>query len=151
MIIDTLENAGLYHGVSKGIEDGLKFLATTDFNKVGLGRHDLDDGLYFLLMRYDTKPAEECKYEVHRKYIDIQLVIEGVEKIGYSEISALEPTTDYDDSGDAQFLEGAGDWVTLGKGTFAVFMPQDAHRPSVNACCGSKPVFKAVVKIPVGS
>ncbi len=151
MIIDTLKNASLYHGVSKGIEAGLKFLETADFSKVELGRHELDNGLYFMLMRYDTKPAEECKYEAHRKYIDIQLCLDGAEKIEYAETSTLTPTTEYDPEGDAQFLAGEGDWVTLGKGVFAIFMPQDAHRPSVNACCCSKAMFKAVVKIPVGS
>ena len=151
VIIDTLKNASHYHGVSKGIEAGLKFLASTDFDKVELGRHELDNGLYCMVMRYDTKPAEEVRYEAHRKYIDIQLCLDGAEKIEYAEISALTPSTEYDAEGDAQFLAGEGDWVTLGKGVFAIFMPQDAHRPSVNACCCSKPVFKAVVKVPVGS
>lgn len=150
MIIDSLKNASRYYGVSEGVGAGLKFLESTDFSKIALGRHELDNGLYFMLMRYDTKPAEETKFEAHRKYIDIQLCLEGAEKIQYAETSTLDLDTPYDEKGDALLLTGEGDWVTLGAGTFAIFMPQDAHRPSVNACCcGSNAVFKAVVKIPV--
>ena len=150
MIIDSLKNAKSYYGVSAGIKAGLEFLGSQDFSKIELGRHELANGLYCMVMRYDTKPAEEVQFEAHRKYVDIQLVIEGAEKIECAEISSLKPTSEYDAEGDAQFSAGEGDWVRLGAGTFAIFMPQDAHRPSVNACCcGSGSVYKAVVKVPV--
>lgn len=150
MIVDHLKNAESYYGVSEGIRKGLEFLASQDFRQMEPGRHDLPDNLYCILVKYNTKPVEECRFEIHRKYIDIQFVLEGAERIAYADISLMKPTTEYDEHSDLQFLEGKGDWVTLDKGTFAIFMPQDAHMPSVHADNSSQPVLKVVVKVPVG-
>ena len=60
MIIDRLENAGTYTGRDNGITSALNFLKTTDLEKAGEGRHDINgDAVYALLMDYRTKPASE--------------------------------------------------------------------------------------------
>ncbi len=50
---------------------------------VALGRHDLDgDDLFALVQEYTTRAADECVWEAHRRYIDVQFVVTGAERMG---------------------------------------------------------------------
>jgi YhcH/YjgK/YiaL family protein len=95
---------------------------------------------------YETAPAEEKGWEAHRRYIDVQYIASGTEKMGYAEISALRVVSEYDEDKDIIWLDGDGDFVTAHAGTFVVFFRQDAHKPGVtveNPCS----VRKVVVKV----
>jgi YhcH/YjgK/YiaL family protein len=146
MIIDRLENSGTYTGLGRGIDSALNFLKTTDLEKAGEGRHDIDgDAVYALVMDYTTKPASEGVWEAHRRYIDVQYVVSGVERIGYTHLDTLaaEP---YNEEGDYLFLKGSGDFVLLPTGTFIILWPQDAHIPGTSVDQPS-PVRKVVIKV----
>jgi len=148
MIIDHIRNKNTYHGLGAGITVALEYLAGTDFSKVEIGRHDLSDGLYAMVQTYETKSREEKQWEAHRKYIDVQFVASGAELIGYSDITELQPTTEYDTQGDCILLDGEGDFLRLSSGTFSILYPQDAHMPGVMAGVRGN-VRKVVVKVPV--
>ena len=64
-------------------------------------------------------------------------------------IDFLKVTTEYNPEKDIAFLSGDGDFVTLSKGSYGVFFPQDAHMPKVAP--GNKPgkVKKVVLKIKI--
>jgi YhcH/YjgK/YiaL family protein len=48
------------------------------------GRYDLQgDDIYMNVMRFTTQPAESKKAELHEKFIDIQILLEGEETLHY--------------------------------------------------------------------
>jgi len=97
-----------------------------------------------------TKELHQGRWEAHRRYIDIQYLVSGIERIGYTPVANLALTTPYDEDKDVAFYQGHGDILTLEPGMFAVFFPHDAHMPMLCEAGGSpKQVRKIVVKIPV--
>ncbi len=150
MILDRLENAAMYRPLSQQIEAALAYLAKTDFQSLSPGRYELDgDRLYAMVQRYATKPPAGGRWEAHRRYLDVQYVVEGTERIGWApleEKTAIE--TPYDAEKDVIFYRTAGDLLQLTAGTFAIFAPHDIHSPGLHAS-PTEPVdvLKVVVKV----
>ena len=149
MIIDKLQNASLYYGISEKIATALKYLENTDLSGFQNGKYEIKgDDIFVIVQDYNTKPLSEGKFEAHRKYIDIQYIIKGVEKMGYTYFHKLKPATEYDEEKDIIFFEGEGDFVTVEEGFFTIFAPEDAHMPGIESKT-SEYAKKAVVKIKV--
>ncbi len=151
MIVDKLENIDLYSGLGERIFKALLFLKTSNFTGMNDGRYEIDgSNIYAAVSRYQTKPMEIGKWESHRKYIDVQLVAEGKERIGYSNLSEMTVNQEYNEEKDVQFLVGAGDFITAGKNTFVILFPQDVHMPGISAENNRQDeVIKVVVKVKV--
>lgn len=149
MITDRLANAALYGSLSPRIAAALDYVQTTEFTELADGRYDIDgDHIFALVQRYASKPLDQGRWEAHRKYIDLQVVLSGVEQIGYVSIDQLaaEP---YDADKDLTWLSGtAGQWITVPAGHFMLLWPGDAHMPGI-AAGASTDVLKVVVKIDV--
>ena len=134
MIVDQLENLNFYAGLPPRIVRALEFLRDTDLAALSLGRHVLDgDWLFALVQEYATKPLEQCKWEAHRRYCDVQFVARGIEQIGVANIDRMQVETPYDAEKDVAFFRGDGDFVTIRAGTFAIFAPPDVHMPCLAA------------------
>lgn len=147
MIIDTLENAAHYQHLSTGIRMALDYLAETNIESQDPGRYDIKgDEVYVLVQDCQPKPRENGVWEAHRKYIDVQYVAAGPEIMGYAPVDSLEVTQPYVKEKDCIFLSGDGNFFTVNTGMFAVFFPQDAHMPGLQAAA-VKNIRKAVVKI----
>jgi len=114
------------------------------------GRIEIDgDNMYINVMELEAKSPDEQVAEKHEKYIDVHYLFEGEETIGWSpQRSGVEPTKAYDAEGDYMLYAPAPDEVLLQMkpGMFAVFFPEDVHRPGMGAPGRIK---KAVVKIKV--
>ncbi len=147
MIIDHIKNASLYFGVHERLAAGLRWLQAQDAAKLAAGRHELDgSNLFVLVSEYDTKPRDQGKWEAHKRYFDIQYLIEGRESIGYAELGGCKLGT-YDEAKDLQpIAEAPGDFLTLRPGIFMILAPQDAHMPGLAADLPQR-VKKAVVKV----
>jgi biofilm protein TabA len=154
MVVDVIANAGLYTGLGDRISRALTLLATERFAGMATGRHEVDgDSLYYMVQSYQSKPFAQGKWESHRRYIDIQYVVEGVERMGWASLGAaaagnpgLQVTMPYDPAKDAALYVGDGDLVTMAPGTFMILWPQDAHMPGI-AVKDPVPVLKIVVKV----
>lgn len=97
---------------------------------------------------YETLPREECRFESHRKYVDLQYCIAGGECIDHASLARVEPATSYDAETDLLFHRPAVDFsiLRMAPGDFALFWPDDAHRPKVQDGRNAS-VRKLVVKI----
>lgn len=147
MIIDHIKNVSFYGGIHPGIDRALEYLSQTDLAALDSGRYALDgDRVFALVQRYDTKPREQGVWEAHRRYIDVQYVAAGLERMGYAPLESLTVTQPYVSDKDCELLAGNGDFILASAGTFAVFFPQDAHMPGL-ACEQPRPVVKVVVKV----
>ncbi len=147
MIIDSLKNASLYYGLGSRVTAGLKFLEKSNIAALATGKHEIDgSNVFAIVQRGETKPQESGKWEAHRRYIDIQYVAEGVEKMGYANLDAMTVEQPYNDQDDYLLCKGEGDFFAVRAGTFVVFAPQDVHMPSL-ALTKPQPVVKVVVKV----
>ncbi len=125
----------------------LAMLANTDLEQLALGRHDLDgDKLFVLVQEYTTKAESAGRWEAHRRYADIQLIVRGRERIGIAALEQMTVDVPHDETKDVALFTGAGDWLTMTPGRFAIFFPQDVHLPC-SELGGGQPVRKVVVKV----
>jgi YhcH/YjgK/YiaL family protein len=115
------------------------------FEKVALN----DDIFAFEQVVY-TKERERCFVESHKKYIDFQLILEGVEAMEYIDIDKLKIDCPYDDSKDLlmyKMVNNTSKFV-MEREDLAIYLPDDAH---VGLAMHEKRslIYKVVVKLPV--
>jgi len=147
MIMDQMERAARYYGVHAGIERALRYLMETDLEALEPGRYAIDgEWMIVIVERYQSKPREQGRWEAHRRYIDVQYVLAGIEVMGYAPVDELQETEAYDAARDITRFSGNGDWLTVPAGTFVVFFPGDGHMPGL-ATDEPATVRKVVVKI----
>ena len=134
------------------IERALDFLRSTDFSKLAPGVVEIDGkNIFAQIIDLTTREVAENRPEVHRRYLDIQFLAWGEEKIGIAidtgnnEISeSLLEQRDiifYHNSENESFIE-------MIPGSYAIFFPQDVNRP---ACIKNKEttIRKIVVKVAI--
>ncbi len=150
MILDTLNQVEKYFGLDPRIKMGLEYLQKTDFSQVQDGTYELDGrDVFVAVMSYNSK--EKGRFEAHEQYIDIQYIIEGNGEImGYAPVTELGEMTEARTEKDIYFYDNAAEGIklTVKKGMFAIFMPQDGHKPSCMLTV-PEPIRKAVVKVRV--
>lgn len=131
MIIDRIENAALYFPLHLLFKQAFEYLRQIDIHSIPVGRHEVDgDAIYALVQEYTTKKIGEGKWEAHRRYIDLQYVVQGAEGMGYANIHHLQQG-EYIPEKDFLPLFGEGDQVALKSGCFVLLFPEDAHMPSM--------------------
>lgn len=150
MIYDKLEKASVYVSAHERLDAAVEFLRQDGLLQRADGRYDLSEGLYASLQTYDSKPAEESLFESHRRYIDVQCVLEGEEWIYVADFESLVITREYKPDEDCSFFRGSADVsrVLMRPGLFLLLFPSDAHMPSIAVERRAR-VRKAVVKLPV--
>ena len=139
--------------VSEDLRKALEYLAATDFSKVADGRYVLDgEKMYANVENYTTADRSTKKPEGHNKYIDVQYLGKGTEKIYFVPRTAdVKVVEDYAEERDLLFFENIeeNDYVVLNAGDFAVLFPWELHRPGCNVENEPSAVQKIVVKIAV--
>ena len=149
MIKDKLQNAKIYYNLSENLKKGFQWLEKTDLDQLEDGRYEINgNNVYASVQTYETKL--EANYESHRKYIDIQYIISGEEKIGVTDLSNCNTCIEYDGDRDLEFynINCKEEYIELSEGIFAIFYPHDAHKPSI-AIDAPTIVKKVVVKVAV--
>ena len=133
MVFDHLSQSHLYDGVSSRMRHAFAFLRRSDAASLANGRYDVvpGDEVFALVQEYETKAPEAAKWEAHRKYIDVQVITTGAERMGFGHIDAFQLIQPYDESADFALSNGNGSDVIVAPGTFAIFVPHDVHRPTV--------------------
>ena len=146
MIIDDITHLKDYIRLLPTLKTVAGFLDSHDLQDLPEGRLECDaDGCYVNLQDIPPKALAQAVLESHRKMIDIQIPLTGDETMGYAPLKELEPAP-YDEAKDISFYKGRSEsLVTVKKGMFAIFFPQDAHAPGVTPTALKKAVFKIPV------
>lgn len=107
MILDTLENATQYQGLHPLFPRAFAFLQSENLEELPLERIDIDgDRLFAIVSRQTGRSTDEALLEAHRKYIDIQLVIGGEDRMGWKQTAACSnPTMDYSAERDVRLFD----------------------------------------------
>ncbi len=147
MIFDSLKNSALYYGVHPRFKRAFELIATTDWNNMTPGMHELDGRDIFVnVMTPDLKTPEDAKLEIHNDYIDIQVLIDGPEEtFGWMERKDLKmPLGEFSKEKDIQFFDDkAQTFYTMRPGQFTILFPEDGHAPMI----GEGKVLKIIVKV----
>lgn len=135
MIFSTLAHADRYAALHPLFPRAFAFIRNTDLLALAAGQHPID-GKQLLVIAENSagRSRAEAKLECHRKYIDIQLVLEGVDEMGWKPLSeCMQPVSDYDEKNDIRFFHDTPSaWIATPPGAFCIFFPEDAHAPLVN-------------------
>ena len=114
------------------------------------GRVEIDGTtVYALVQSYTGKPIDAPRYEAHRAYIDVQVVVTGQERFGWAPLEAMAAINEYNPEKDV--IHGTvpaaeSVLVPLRSGQLMVLYPSDAHAPGLSAGDDS-PVQKIVLKV----
>ena len=147
MIIDNIQNSSIYYGVQSGFRDAFAFIKKYISSPLPVGKYEIDGSRVFAMVQ-EYEPKTENRFEAHRKYIDIQFIISGREKMLCGNIDSYETQESYDADKDVEFFKGDKflTSITADPGTFAIFFPEDVHKPGLIIDEG-KNVQKIVVKV----
>ena len=147
MIYDKLDNIEIYKDISEDIYEGLVFLRQASPD-IANGVYQLNPCVKAIVSEYNTKTENENGFEAHKRFLDIQCALKGVEKVCCLPIERLKETVPYSGENDAALFAAdvQSQEMVIGEGYFAIFFPQDGHMPQL-CVDGPMPVKKVVVKI----
>ena len=124
------------------------YLEQHDLLKEELGRIVIDgDNLFINNVKTEGVAADKQVLEMHKRYIDIHILLQGSETIGIKAIGKVSSfSKEYDDAGDYMLSEEkAGCYVEMHPGDMMICFPEDAHAPAI----GSGAIRKAIAKVRV--
>ena len=148
MILSTLSQADRYKSLHPLFPRAFEFIRNTDLTALKPGvHHIIDKQLFVIVEEAEGRTRAEAKLECHRKYIDIQLVLEGTDEMGWKPLADChQPVSDYSEERDIRFFNDAADsWISTPANTFCIFFPDDAHAPLVSTGKIRKLIFKVAV------
>lgn len=150
MILDTLENAGLYESVHPLFKKAFDFLRTEDLANLPVGKIELQGSdLFINVVDITGKTADEAKMETHNDYIDIQVPVGKAETMGWLAAHNLKSiTSPYNSEKDITFFaDKASNFILVQPFEFAVFFPQDGHQPGISEGTYRKIIVKVKAQV----
>ena len=147
MIYDKLANMGLYKGMNPNLDTAIDYILTHDLNELPLGKTVVDNDKVFInVMDAKASPVEERAYEVHKKYMDIQIDLEGVERIDTGDVTTMvmDEFNEEKDVAKATAVDLAQ--CLIGPGNFIICMAGEPHKPNI-AVSENTVLKKAVCKV----
>ena len=135
MITSTLAQLHWYKTISPNFEKAINYALSTDLAAIETGKYPIDgENVLAIFNEYTTKPVSECDPESHRDYADIQIMISGAERFGFTPLVEQQATTPYRPENDVAFYSISPEelnYITLRPGQFIIFFPSDIHQPEV--------------------
>ena len=149
MIKDHINNAHRYDDLHPNFRSVLEILQSLNLNALQPGHIELDGKyVYININETNSKTKEEALLESHRQYIDIQMPLTGTETFGIKQTAeCTKPIDEFDTERDIIFYKDTpNEYITLDKGEFVIFFPEDTHAPCINTTNNH---LKLVVKVSV--
>ena len=139
MILSTLTQSDRYAALHPLFPRAFEYIRNTDLLSLAPGRYPIvGEQLFVIVESVAGRAREAAKLECHRRYIDIQLVLEGTDEMGWKALAdCTQPVSDYSAEKDIRFFHDApATWIATPPGAFCIFFPEDAHAPLVsNGSC----------------
>ncbi len=148
MILANLSQFDRYTTLHPLFERAFEYMRDTDLYALAPGRYPIvGDELFAIVEHVPGRAREMAKLEAHRRYIDIQLVLDGDETMGWKPLAdCYNPVSEHSIDRDISFfLDAPASWVAVPPDHFCIFFPEDAHAPLV----GNGPIRKVIFKIAV--
>ena len=148
MIVAKLTNKREYYGIHPELDKALDYLTPEFLEKVPTEKQLLDgENLFVTKFHLETVPFEQTFFEAHKKYLDIQVVTQGCERVDIAHPDSLTLT---ESKGDFYGYTGQAEQsVILRPGNFLVVFPGDAHRLRIHMKQPGEAFTRVVFKIKV--
>lgn len=150
MIIDSIKNIEKYKGDAK-LYRALEYLASITEDNFPTEKVFLDEKkLFFIPVKYQTKPEDQCPFEAHEIRADIHYIMKGREGVQIADVTKMKGIGVFGaDEPDYGEFEGEADGqIYINEGYFIAIYPGEAHKVSIMD--GSpKPVVKVLAKMEV--
>lgn len=117
------------------IHGAVEYIRQLDKNNLKPGKYEITDKFYINVEEYFTKDLEECRFESHKKYVDIQWIVMGIEQIDTIEVDGLDIEIPYNKENDVVFFKDTEKNIMhtiLPKDGYMILYPNNAHRPCIN-------------------
>ena len=124
------------------------WLKEQNLQTIAKGKYPIDgDNVFASVTEDPSKDFDKTGWESHKKYIDLQCIITGDEKMGKWPVAEVTSVTKpYDETKDVANYTAPGKFYVIPAGTFIIFFPGEAHRPNITPG-GNKVVKKIVIKV----
>ena len=146
MILSSLNYAGRVKTLHPFFGKLFEYVATHNLLNSDLGKIVIDgDKLFINNINPECVLEHNQKLELHREYIDVHILLEGKERIGWKDIDGLMSCVQtYDSETDsALYQDLPTTYVDLVPGQFVIVYPEDAHAPLI----GNGRIRKLVAKV----
>lgn len=143
MICDTMDRIVLYESILPNAKEIAALFAAQSSEGASVEIRD---------KRYDTKPDDKRRFEVHAHTIDLMIGFEGSEVIHVCPQEDLAPAEPLPGGADGMKMDGPpqGSAVRLRPGSFVALYPGEAHMVGGQITPGTAaPIRKWVVKLPL--
>lgn len=124
------------------------FVKNTDFDAIPLGKVEVDgENLFVMNLDIDGADMATQPLEMHRKYIDVHILLGGEEKIGWLPIEDIANYTQaYEESGDCALSNDSPRYyVDMRPGEYCIVWPEDPHAPAISTGRIRKLIGKVLV------
>lgn len=134
MICDGLNVIERYRGLYKGLDALIDWLAEHDPAELPVGSNEIDGARVFAnVMAAHTRQPEDAQFEAHKKYMDVQIDLEGTEAF-----KTIPGKLAWDEQAEDDFLLESADMAdaidgVLGRGRFVIFTIGEPHMPTLVA------------------
>lgn len=151
MIFSSINTKDDFKSYPEAIQRAIDYLKSNDFVNMDTGVYEIEGKkMYAQVFDAETDAAQTKRPEVHEKYLDVQFLASGIEKLGFTPDTGKYEIDERIDEKDLIFyksVENEG-FITSTPGCFCVFFPSDIHRPAVMV---DKPlkIRKVVIKVSV--
>lgn len=94
------------------IEKISEYVNSWELAALPCGKYVIDgERIYVSIQEYETKSYGDCRFETHKRYADIQCILQGREQIWVTEQPLLTPDTEYDPKADIRFWKAKSIFV----------------------------------------
>lgn len=130
MILDRIERFQQYSRSIPEIYEVMKFAQRAKKENLPVGKYPIQNG-FVLIQEGETRHFNEADFEVHRDYIDIQILLSGTEYVEYADMKDLTTKVPFVTEKDLELMSGNGCKIKIKPDMFYILYPTDGHKP----CC----------------
>ena len=149
MIFSSIKNGDTFESYPQAIQTALDYLKSHDFTAMEPGVYEIQGKeIYAEVFDAVTVEADTKKAESHEKFLDVQFLVSGRERLGFTKNTGNYKVAEHIKERDLIFYESveAEGWIESRPGCFCVFFPSDIHRPECISGESAK-LRKVVVKV----
>ena len=148
MILSELRYSERIEYLQPLFKKAFDYVKSHDLLHTPCGRIEVEgDDLFINNVNPECVAPDEQVLEVHRDYIDIHVLLEGEETIGWKPLSDVnDERKAYSEADDcALYGDAFSTSVNLVPGQFAIVWPEDAHAPVI----GKGNIRKLIIKVKI--
>jgi biofilm protein TabA len=148
MILTPLKQLPSYYTLHPRFAEAYDFLLGIKHNGIPEGRFSVNgDALIAIVSTGEGNKEGSAPLEVHKKYIDIQYIINGIDRMGWKDFETCtkltKPYSTDDDK--ALYADHPSTYFDVHADQCAIFFPNDAHSPMNGPGVVHKIILKVLV------